>query len=61
MKDNIIKTKTFEFACKVIDIEEELINRKKFVLSKQVSLSGTSIGANVREAQRAVSRADFIN
>ena len=61
MKENIIKTKTFSFACKIIDLEEELIKQKRFVLSKQVGRSGTSIGANVREAQRAVSRPDFIN
>jgi four helix bundle protein len=61
VKENIVKTKTFEFACKIIDLEEELVQKKKFVLSKQVCRSGLSIGANVREAQRAVSKPDFIN
>jgi four helix bundle protein len=60
-KDNIIVTKTFNFACDVLDIEERLIEKRKFVLSKQVGRSGTSIGANVRESQRAVSKPDFIN
>jgi four helix bundle protein len=60
-KENIILTKTFEFACVILDIEDKLIINKKYVLAKQVTRSGTSIGANVREAQRAVSKADFIN
>ena len=60
-KDNIIVTKTFNFACDVLDIEEKLVELKRFVLSKQVGSSGTSIGANVRESQRAVSKPDFIN
>lgn len=60
-KDNVIVTKTFGFACEIVDLEEKLIELKKFVLSKQVAGSGMSIGANVREAQRAVSKADFIN
>ena len=60
-KDNIIVTKSFNFACDVIDIEELLNEKKKFVLSKQVARSGLSIGANIRESQRAVSKPDFIN
>lgn len=60
-KDNIIVTKTFKFACEIVDLEEKLVVLKKFVLSKQVAGSGMSIGANVREAQRAVSKAGFIN
>lgn len=59
--DNPILIKTFHFACEIIDIEEKLIDKRKFVLSKQVARSGMSIGANVREAQRAVSKPDFIN
>ena len=60
-KNNIIVTKTLNFACEIIDLEEKLNDKRKYVLSKQVTRSGTSIGANVREAQRAVSKADFIN
>ena len=54
-KDNIIVTKSFDFACDIIDLEELLNEKKKFVLSKQVARSGLSIGANIRESQRAVS------
>ena len=60
-KDNIIVTKTFDFACDVIDLEDKLIEKRRFVLSKQVVGSGMSIGANVREAQSAESKADFIH
>ncbi|MFC4508798.1 four helix bundle protein [Flavobacterium buctense] len=38
-----------------------LVERKEFVLSKQLLRSGTSIGANIREAEHAQSKADFIN
>ena len=60
-KDNVILNKSFDFAADVLDFYELLIARKHFVLAKQVVRSGTSIGANVREAQRVVSKADFIN
>jgi four helix bundle protein len=60
-KGNIIVIKTFDFACDILDIEDLLNEKKKYVISKQVTRSGLSIGANVREAQRAVSKADFIN
>jgi len=60
-RENVIVTKSFEFACDIIDLEEKLQEKRKFVLSNQVARSGLSIGANVREAQRAVSKPDFIN
>lgn len=60
-KENVIVAKSFNFACEIIDLEEKLNEKRKYVLSKQVTRSGMSIGANVRESQRAVSKADFIN
>lgn len=60
-RDNIIVTKTLNFACEIVDLEEKLNDKRKYVLSKQVTRSGMSIGANVRESQRTVSKADFIN
>ena len=60
-KDNAILNKSFEFACNIIDLNEQLIKVKHYQIANQVIKSGTSIGANVREAQRAVSKADFIN
>ena len=60
-RDNIIVNKTLDFACDILDLEDLLNEKRKYVISKQVTRSGLSIGANVREAQRAVSKADFIN
>lgn len=60
-KDNAIIKLTFEFALKIIDFCDDLDHLKKFALSNQLLKSGTSIGANVREAQNAESKADFIH
>ena len=60
-KENIILTKTFDFALSILDLYQILNEKKHFALANQLVRSGTSIGANVREAQRAVSKADFIN
>ena len=56
-----IDDRTFDFALEVIDLYKFLIGNKEYVLSKQVLRSGTSIGANVQEAQAAQSKADFIS
>lgn len=58
---NVIVDKTFDFAVKIIEYCELLESHKKFVISNQLLKSGTSIGANVSEAQNAKSRADFIH
>ena len=58
---NIILEKTFEFSLKIIKFCDELESLKKYVIAKQLLRSGTSIGANVREAQSPQSRADFIH
>lgn len=60
-KKNIIKDKTFEFAKEIVYLYKNLAENKEFVLSKQLLRSGTSIGANVREAEHAQSKADFIH
>lgn len=57
-KKNIIKDKTFEFAKEIVYLYKNLAENKEFVLSKQLLRSGTSIGANVREAEHAQSKAD---
>jgi len=62
LKDNVIKTKSFQFAVRIVNLYKLLCNdRHEFVLSKQVLRSGTSIGANVREGINAQSSADFIH
>lgn len=61
-KKSILKDKSFDFALKIIEVYKYLtINQKEYILSKQVLRSGTSIGANIREAQNAQSKADFIH
>lgn len=60
-KDNLIMQLTFEFAVEVLKFTEKLEENKKFVLANQLGRSGTSIGANIREAQNAESKADFIH
>lgn len=60
-RENIITEKTFQFALKIVAYCELLEEKRKFVISRQLLKSGTSIGANVREAQNAESKADFIH
>jgi len=60
-KENIIIKLTFEFALEIIEFAEKLQESKKYEMSSQIFRSGTSIGANVREAQNAESKADFIH
>jgi four helix bundle protein len=60
-KENPVVSKSFNFAMKVLDVLNELNEDRQFVLANQVCRSGTSIGANIREAQRAESKADFIH
>jgi len=60
MSESIIETKSFEFAVRIVKLYQYLSNDKKeFVLSKQLLRSGISIGANVSDAERAQSQADF--
>jgi len=62
MKNNVIRDKSYSFALRVIKAYKFLSDEKReFVLSKQMLRSGTSIGALVREAEHAQSRADFIH
>ncbi|WP_111309357.1 four helix bundle protein [Confluentibacter sediminis] len=61
-KDNIVKTKSYIFAVRIVNLCKFLTEEKKeFVLSKQLLRSGTSIGANIRESEHAESKADFIH
>lgn len=57
---SIIEKKSFDFAVRTVNLYKHLTAEKKeFVLSKQLLRSGTSIGANVSEAERGQSKADF--
>lgn len=57
-----MKDKSFAFAIRIVKLNKHLCeNKKEFVLSKQLLRSGTAVGALVREAQNAESKADFIH
>lgn len=61
MKENVVLDKSFSFADNIVRSYQYLCKEhREFVLSKQLLRSGTSIGANVNEAQAAQSRKDFI-
>lgn len=62
MDENLIEKKSFEFAIAIVRACRKISQEKKeYVLTKQLLRSGTSIGANVAEAQHAQSKADFIS
>ena len=61
MKSNAIKEKSFAFALEAIALYKLLIAKNEYVLSKQFLRSATSIGANVEEADAAISKKDFIS
>ncbi len=58
---NVIVEKTFTFALEIVKLAEELESKRKFVIGNQILKSGTSIGANIREAQNAQSAKDFLH
>jgi four helix bundle protein len=58
---NLIVDLTFDFALKIIKYAELLETNRKYIIARQLLKSGTSIGANVREAQNAESKIDFIH
>ena len=60
-KDNLILLKSFDFAKKIVQYSEILEDNKRFVIANQLLKSGTSIGANIKEAQNSESKADFIH
>ena len=60
-KRNEILELSFEFALEIIEYCELLEAKRKYVIAQQLLKSGTSVGANIREAQNPHSRADFIS
>ena len=60
-KNSLVYQKAFLFAVEVVKICRVLQTQKEYVISRQLLKSGTSIGANYREANRARSKADFKN
>ena len=60
MVDNSVSEKSFEFAVRVVNLYKYLIKEhKEFVMARQILRCGTSIGANIAEAQKGQSKADF--
>jgi four helix bundle protein len=60
-KENIIVTRTFDFALEIVKYCELLEENRKYMVARQLLKSGTAIGSNVREAQNAESKDDFIH
>jgi four helix bundle protein len=61
MEENVILNKSIDFNLEIITFCELLEEKRKYVIANQLLKSGTSIGANIHEAQNAESRADFIH
>ena len=60
MQQSIIENKSFDFAIRIVKLYQYLCeDKKEYILSKQLLRSGTSIGANVSEAQRGQTKPDF--
>ncbi|HEV7330032.1 MAG TPA: four helix bundle protein [Flavisolibacter sp.] len=59
--ENIILNKTIEFSFTIIEYAELLEQQRKYIIGRQLLRSGTSIGANVHEAQNAESKTNFIH
>ena len=60
-RENPIVDKSFQFAIEIVEFCDLLYENRKYVIGQQLLKSGTSIGANIREAQNAESKADFIH
>lgn len=62
MKNNLVAEKSIEFSIRLIKLYKILLEeRKEYILSKQMLRSGTAVGALIREAEHAQSKADFLN
>lgn len=60
--DNTIKTKSEDFAVRIVGLYKYLVEKKsEYVMSKQMLRSGTSVGANISEALCGISRKDFLS
>ena len=62
MKENLLVEKSILFAARILKLHRHLVkDKKETIVSKQIVRSGTSIGANINEANYGQSRADFIS
>lgn len=60
MSESKLRTQSMDFAASIIHLVKDLKGKREPIISNQIGRSGTSIGANIREAQYAHSKADFI-
>ncbi len=60
MKENKLSDLSMDFAVEIINLVKDLKEKRESIISNQIGRSGTSIGANIREAQYAHGKADFI-
>jgi len=60
MRNDPLTTQSTDFAISIINLVKNLKQRKESIISNQIDRSGTSIGANIREAQYAHGKADFV-
>lgn len=60
MSDSKLRTQSMDFAVSIITLVKKLKEKRESIISNQIGRSGTSIGANIREAQYAHGKADFI-
>jgi four helix bundle protein len=60
MKESVVRSKSFSFALRIIKLGDYLREQRDYILGDQVVRSGTSIGANIVEADAAISRKEFI-
>jgi four helix bundle protein len=60
-KDKTAMVRSKQFAIKIVELYKHLIDKKEFVLAQQILRSGTSIGANLAEAECAISKRDFLS
>ncbi len=61
MRENILKTKSYAFALRIVKLYKYLSTNREYVLSKQALRSGTAVGALVSEAEFGQSKADFVS
>jgi len=61
MREDKLAERSMEFAIQIVELTKELRAKKEYIMANQIGKSGTSIGANIREAHYAQSRDDFIS
>lgn len=61
LRNNAVVDKTFYFSCECVKFADMLRSNRDFEFASQLHRAGTSVGANTRESQRAVSKKDFVN